>query len=759
MNELYATSLDMVVAADAVWSALPARIDLLAAELQRTRRLAHSVGVRPGEHPSGDDLERITRTLTALREQVVSDPLAFWVPAQGSSAPGGGRPDTTVYDREARALEDVRREIEAVLTVRQDAEERLVRLRDVLSRADRTLAEARTARGEVLAKIAATEVPVVSGPPTALQEQLATAAEYRRHAQWHRLSPLLESLEEKAEDELLRARESLTAVTAPLAVRAELRGRLDAYKAKVARHGLAEDPLLIERYDAARRMLWSAPCDLRVAEQAVLRYQQAAAELLAAPRSRERGPRTGGGPGVSEGRSGMSSSVGGVSGQGGAPCQRPGCAGTYEDMGGGELYCDTCGLAPRSSKAWWLAADRVTGGGGARAAPRTTSRSSPGVSRASSPFRPVPALGVGAALPLGVGEVRRPLGVGARLGLGRGPSARGRLGAGLVVVPEVPRPDPRAMVLENPQVPERKRYCSRSDCGAPVGRARGERPGRTEGFCTKCGHPYSFVPKLRAGDIVHGQYEVAGCLAHGGLGWIYLAVDRAVSDRWVVLKGLLDTGDQDAMAAAISERRFLAEIEHADIVRIYNFVEHLDQRTGSLDGYIVMEYVGGKSLKEIANARRTPDGRRDPLPVEQACAYGIEALEALGHLHSRNLLYCDFKVDNAIQTEDQLKLIDMGAVRRMDDEESAIYGTVGYQAPEVADVGPSVASDLYTVGRTLAVLTFDFQGYTTVYADSLPDPDTIEVFRRTSPSTGSWCAPPTRTRPAGSPPPRRWRTS
>lgn len=290
MNELYASSLDMVVAADAVWSALPARIDLLAAELQRTSRLAHSVGVRPGEHPAGDDLERITRTLTRLREQVVSDPLAFWRPAEGSSAPGGGRPDTTVYDREARALEDVRREIDAVLTVRQDAEKRIVRLRDVLSRADRTLAEARTARGEVLAKIAATEVPVVSGPPTVLQEQLSTAAEYRRHAQWHRLSPLLESLEQKAEDELLRARESLSAVTAPLAVRAELRGRLDAYKAKVARHGLAEDPELVERYEKARRMLWSAPCDLRAAEQAVLRYQHAAAELLGgAPRVPEQG--------------------------------------------------------------------------------------------------------------------------------------------------------------------------------------------------------------------------------------------------------------------------------------------------------------------------------------------------------------------------------------------------------------------------------------------------------------------------------------
>lgn len=44
MNELYASSLDVVVAADSVWSALPARIDLLAAELHRTRSLAHSVG-------------------------------------------------------------------------------------------------------------------------------------------------------------------------------------------------------------------------------------------------------------------------------------------------------------------------------------------------------------------------------------------------------------------------------------------------------------------------------------------------------------------------------------------------------------------------------------------------------------------------------------------------------------------------------------------------------------------------------------------
>ncbi|QYX80000.1 serine/threonine-protein kinase [Streptomyces akebiae] len=410
-------------------------------------------------------------------------------------------------------------------------------------------------------------------------------------------------------------------------------------------------------------------------------------------------------------------------------CQRPGCSGSYEDVGGGELYCDECGLAPVVSTSGMVNSPPtgITGGGrGSHGSGSSSTRSSRSSARSSQSRRSVSGR---LSRALSGRSTGRSVSVRSS-GKTSGTSGRARLGVGLVQVPDVPRPDPRSMVLETAEVPERKRFCSRSDCGAPVGRARGERPGRTEGFCTKCGHPYSFVPKLHAGDIVRGQYEVVGCLAHGGLGWIYLAIDRAVSDRWVVLKGLLDTGDQDAMAAAISERRFLAEIEHSNIVRIYNFVEHLDQRTGSLDGYIVMEYVGGKSLKEIANGRRTTDGRRDPLPVEQACAYGIEALEALGHLHSRNLLYCDFKVDNAIQTEDQLKLIDMGAVRRMDDDESAIYGTVGYQAPEVADVGPSVASDLYTVARTLAVLTFDFQGYTNVFVDSLPDPDNIEVFRQ-----------------------------
>ena len=281
--------------------------------------------------------------------------------------------------------------------------------------------------------------------------------------------------------------------------------------------------------------------------------------------------------------------------------------------------------------------------------------------------------------------------------------AAGRRGAGwalgLVEIPPVPYRDPASAVLANPQVPENKRYCS--GCDQPVGRDRDGQPGLAEGFCRNCGTRFSFSPKLEPGDLVAGQYEVLGCLAYGGLGWIYLARDHNVSDRWVVLKGLLNTGDADAMAAAVAERQFLAEVEHPNIVRIYNFVQHADRRTGESAGYIVMEYVGGKSLKQILVDARASGGS---VPVAHAIAYAIEVLPALGYLHDRGLVYCDFKPDNVIQTEEQLKLIDMGGVRRIDSDEP-IYGTVGYQAPEIETDGPSISSDLYTVGRALAVLT------------------------------------------------------
>jgi serine/threonine-protein kinase PknG len=372
-------------------------------------------------------------------------------------------------------------------------------------------------------------------------------------------------------------------------------------------------------------------------------------------------------------------------------CPRPGCGGTLDDDG----FCDTCGLeAPESTPVPAPAAAEADADSARTVSTRTGS--------------------VATGWTASTGAVT----TSSRRGSARS-SSRGLLGAGLVEIPRVPYRDPKSAILSDPKVPENKRFCS--NCGAKVGRGRDGQPGRTEGFCTSCRHRFSFSPKLSPGEVLHDQYEVLGCLAHGGLGWIYLALDRAVADRWVVLKGLLDTGDTDAMAAAVAERRFLAEVEHPNIVKIHNFVQHPDADTGSMVGYIVMEYVGGQSIKEMLKDVRADQGPEACLPLSRAIAYTLEMLPPIGYLHTLNLLFCDFKPDNVIQTEEQLKLIDLGAVRHMDDEDSAVYGTVGYQAPEIATAGPSIASDLYTIGRTLAVMTFPFD-FQRAYVDRLPNP-------------------------------------
>lgn len=399
-------------------------------------------------------------------------------------------------------------------------------------------------------------------------------------------------------------------------------------------------------------------------------------------------------------------------------CTQPGCTGTYEDG-----WCNVCGSpqAPsgeaRAAATTGVSPSAVLGAGvpepgTARTAPMREAEHRSSTRTSSSRLASA-----------AIGSARTGSRTTRRVGTGSTRLRSHRLGAGLTTVPPVPVPDPLQVIMPVAEVEERKRFCS--SCGGPVGRSRGDVPGRTSGFCPACGAKFDFEPRLHPGDLVAGQYEVVGCLAHGGLGWIYLARDRNVSGRWVVLKGLLNADDPDAAAAAIAEQRFLAEVEHPLIVEIYNFVLH----DGA--GYTVMEYVGGTSLKQILKDRRERNGGVvDPLPVDQAIAYVLEVLPAFQYLHDHNLLYCDFKPDNIIQAGEGIKLIDLGGVRRIDDQESAIFGTVGYQAPEVAELGPSVASDIYTIGRTLATLVLDFRGNTTTYVAALPPVADTPVFGR-----------------------------
>ncbi|MGW5682486.1 tetratricopeptide repeat protein [Nonomuraea sp. NPDC003754] len=349
-------------------------------------------------------------------------------------------------------------------------------------------------------------------------------------------------------------------------------------------------------------------------------------------------------------------------------CGQPGCTGTIQ-----EGFCDVCGH-PESPPATVSGdATAPSGGGPSGSVPSISgpSGSRPSGSRSSS--------------------ARRSAGV---------------LGHGLVDVPPTPYRDPAEAVMDNPEVPEDKRYCSA--CGRPVGRSREGVAGRTEGFCPHDGTPYSFTPKLAPGALVAGQYRVLGCLAHGGLGWIYLAADENLDGRWVVLKGLLNAADAEALAAAEAERRFLTTVDHPNIVKIFNFQRH----EGA--GYIVMEYVGGPSLQELLKQRLR---QGEALPARQTIPYALEILRAFEYLHDNDLVYCDLKPANVIQVGQQLKVIDLGAVQRVGARTGSSYVTAGYHAPEIATSGPSITADLYTVARTLAVLSHPFS----------PAKDNVEV--------------------------------
>ncbi len=290
-----------------------------------------------------------------------------------------------------------------------------------------------------------------------------------------------------------------------------------------------------------------------------------------------------------------------------------------------------------------------------------------------------------------------------------------RLGGGLVEIPRVCEIDPLSALMTNPVVAEAKRFCW--NCGKPVGRSSADGRALSEGWCPHCGSAYSFLPQLVPGDMVADQYEIKGCVAHGGLGWVYLALDHNVNERPVVLTGLVHSGDAEAQQIAMAERQFLAEVTHPGIVKIYNFVEHPDQH-GNPVGYIVMEYVGGKSLKPATG---------DRLPVAEAIGYMLEILPALSYLHSIGLAYNDLKPENIMITEEQLKLIDLGAVSRINSF-GYLYGTPGYQAPDIVRTGPTIATDIYTVGRTLASLTLNLRTRKGRYVDGLPEDPVLTAY-------------------------------
>ncbi|WP_228980630.1 serine/threonine-protein kinase [Streptomyces sp. DH12] len=398
------------------------------------------------------------------------------------------------------------------------------------------------------------------------------------------------------------------------------------------------------------------------------------------------------------------------------PCPRAGCSGAVMVTG----FCDTCHRRPPAAPTPTpprSAAPRPP------AAPPTapaTMPTPPTVPDPTAPDRAAPGRTATRPDPAGPDPAGpHPAGPGAAAGAGTeaGPGPEpyapgGNAAAldrdGLVLLPHVPAPDPAAAAGTTARPPTGGRRCGFQNCAGTIGIGYDGEPAPDHGFCPECGRPYSFEPRLRPGDEVGGHYRVLGYLAAGGLGWVYLAEDTEVPDHLVVLKGLINTSDAVARRAAVEERRSLTTLHHRDIVRIITFVQHQAPGEDEPTGYIVMEYIAGRSLAWI---RYAPEeeltavfGR--PFGIDHVVTYGCKILGALEYLHEQGLLYCDMKPDNVIHYGRDIKVIDLGAVRRVDDRTSGLVYTRDYAPPkrERDQRGFRIDTDLYTVGRTLQAL-------------------------------------------------------
>lgn len=196
---------------------------------------------------------------------------------------------------------------------------------------------------------------------------------------------------------------------------------------------------------------------------------------------------------------------------------------------------------------------------------------------------------------------------------------------------------------------------------------------------------------VTANQLVSGRYRIKSLIGSGGMANVYKAYDEE-SQRIVALKVLKDEhrGDMEFVRRFEREAQAVLILSHENIVRSYD--------VGEDDGvsYIVLEYVEGKTLKEIIK-------EEGPLSPKTAVNYACQVLDALSHAHERGIIHRDVKPQNVIITpRGKAKLTDFGIARDAAATTRTFAGTnvigsVHYISPEQARGDNATAgSDIYS---------------------------------------------------------------
>ena len=214
------------------------------------------------------------------------------------------------------------------------------------------------------------------------------------------------------------------------------------------------------------------------------------------------------------------------------------------------------------------------------------------------------------------------------------------------------------------------------------------------------------------GRLLDGRYQITERLARGGMATVYRAVDTRLT-RTVAVKVMhVGLGDDAEFARKFDrEARAAAKLSHPNVVAVF------DQGRDIVEGhssrpYIVMEYVDGRTLRDVIN-------REAPLTPLRALEAIEPVLAALAAAHDAGLVHRDVKPENVlISDRGQVKVADFGLAKAISSQTSTatqglLIGTVSYLPPELVVAGQADArSDVYSAGVVLFELLTGLKPHT-----------------------------------------------
>ena len=214
---------------------------------------------------------------------------------------------------------------------------------------------------------------------------------------------------------------------------------------------------------------------------------------------------------------------------------------------------------------------------------------------------------------------------------------------------------------------------------------------------------------MQEGARLGGRYQVGKLLGRGGMAEVRLGTDIRLGRQVAIKRLRSDLATDDTFQARFRrEAQSAAGLNHPNIVAVYDTGEEMAPDGSHVQPYIVMEYVEGRTLREVLN-----DGRK--LLPERALELITGVLGALDYSHRAGIVHRDIKPGNVMLTPSgQVKVMDFGIARAVTEstsnmtQTSAVVGTAQYLSPEQAR-GETVdsRSDIYSTGCLLYELLTD----------------------------------------------------